>query len=627
MNFRHLSGSSATPKTLKFGFDQKSFVKIINKTAVSQSLTNATEQTLMRGHSAAITCTATNKNLMLTGETGYDSDVLLWDTETNQILQRFSEHDGGIIAVDFSDDDLFWCSYGADGWLHIVEIASGDIVCRQAPTASNELLKLSILKFGGRISDPRGFKLALYQLIGISESGLLVKIVFNPKTALIETTVINSANIKKSVMDCEFLQTDRNLAVAVTLSGDVFMIDLTTQALICQMQLPGQISVLNCVSVLKPNQALLQQRQAQQKKNIYQTYGRMEQLDEFVAIGGQNAVCILRGQQNNWQVVKRLNLAENVIGIDSDEAGRIIFECSSGKIQLLVPPDYIQAELCSHHTKRITSMQFIGDKLVCAASEDNTLRILDLCDYNPGLVINTGFTAKTPTYPTAVCLNEVQLVTGFSNGDLKIYDVENGDLLTQIQAADRGVIASISCMRNLILLGSQTGDVRVWDLRGQKIVDQQRPHTQPVCQVQLMKDLKENPLVISSSEDRYLCATVAGVRILDFQLGGPLRAFVQINGLFFCIGGRAVDIVDLKEHKLVDHLEFQQRLMSLCARSDSELVVGCDDGSVLRIGVNANKLSLIEAKVKVHGGSVDKISSFNGVVVSADSVGELVVWD
>ena len=104
---------------------------MLGKTIIVQSIENPSEQQILRGHSNRITCTAVQQNLLLSGESGHDSDVILWDLSQMKMLQRFSEHDDGINSVSFSPDGLFWCSVGTTGLICISELKTGDIVFKQ----------------------------------------------------------------------------------------------------------------------------------------------------------------------------------------------------------------------------------------------------------------------------------------------------------------------------------------------------------------------------------------------------------------------------------------------------------------------------------------------------------------
>lgn len=142
-----------------------------------------------------VACLDILDNILLTGESGYDSDTLLWDLNTGQIVQRFSEHDGGILSVSFSPDGLFYATLGSDGYAHIVEVATGDIVGRTATGYQNTALVRVV--FGPRVRDPRGFMLAQYYLLGLQSDGQLVRLVYTPKSGAIDRTPLVQVGAKR----------------------------------------------------------------------------------------------------------------------------------------------------------------------------------------------------------------------------------------------------------------------------------------------------------------------------------------------------------------------------------------------------------------------------------------------
>lgn len=187
---------------------------------------------------------------------------------------------------------------------------------------------------------------------------------------------------------------------------------------------------------------------------------------------------------------------------------------------LLTAPGYDKvAVLFEQHIQRITSAEFLEKDIVCLSCADRTIRIFDLQDFQPGLVIKCD-KRQSQAYPTAICINEIQLVAGFSNGDLVIYDVENGDELLKIAQADRVSVTSVSAMKTQICVGGLEGDVRVWDLRTQHIVTQLKPHQGRVTKVQFVKDQDGRLVCFSAGDDRYFVATCNGAHVFDCQLSG-----------------------------------------------------------------------------------------------------------
>lgn len=60
------------------------------------------------------------------GQTGEHSDVVVWDTQSLQLLFRFQEHDYGIAELEFSDDERLLISAGLplDNRMYIWDLAT-----------------------------------------------------------------------------------------------------------------------------------------------------------------------------------------------------------------------------------------------------------------------------------------------------------------------------------------------------------------------------------------------------------------------------------------------------------------------------------------------------------------------
>ena len=110
--------------------------------------------------------------------------------------------------------------------------------------------------------------------------------------------------------------------------------------------------------------------------------------------------------------------------------------------------------------------------------------------------------------------------------------------------------------------------MKLWDLRLKRILEQHKPHNSKVTQVELQKDLQQNPLLLSASEDKNLVATVKQIRLLDFQFNAGIKQFVQVDKLFYVVNGSAIDVVDFKEHVIKNHKEFEVKLMSICQNGE-----------------------------------------------------------
>ena len=69
----------------------------------------------LRGHDDDITCLALSPSgrFVASGQKGENSDAIVFDFESKQLLYRMSEHDFGVACLAFSDDELLLCTVGS----------------------------------------------------------------------------------------------------------------------------------------------------------------------------------------------------------------------------------------------------------------------------------------------------------------------------------------------------------------------------------------------------------------------------------------------------------------------------------------------------------------------------------
>ena len=275
---------------------------------------------ILRGHNQPVTHLSVHGDMLLSCESGHDSDVVLWDLKTQQVIQRFSEHDGGVVVADFSLDGQFYVTCGATGKIYIVETATGDIV------TMGDVNPLQKLYFGGRVLDPRGRRLALWHLVGITDEGSILHLIFEPRAARLHQTTLSTSGQKKQVVDVCFAKNDAQLVIAACASGEMLVCDLATEEVITHIQLPGSLGQAFSVSCLT-------QARSAAPRSIYATYERAESLDEVVAVGGSEFVAVLRGQGQAWDVTCIQRLEGAVVCVDGLD-GQLL-ACTRGGRSLL----------------------------------------------------------------------------------------------------------------------------------------------------------------------------------------------------------------------------------------------------------------------------------------------------
>lgn len=618
---RILGYSANTPNTLLMHPNCEKAVYTAGRTVVISSLTDPEDQTVLRGHAAAVSYMSigpTGKYL-ITGEAGTDSDVCIWDLASEQLVTRFSEHDLGVSSCSFSKDGLFYCSHGAvDTFVYICETSSGDIVCKRR---IDDQTYRKVL-FGSRIRDERGHNLAKYNLMAVSESGNVVSFVFNPRDNTLAPTTLATGPLRRIVKDCAYCSRDRALLVASTNSSDVLVIDAVRNTFLTSVTLPNTMGPLDCIAVFPSPELDTAQLP------VYTTYERIAAFDERIAVGGAGSVAILRGQGATWEVEAIIGLGKNIDGTDqkvvnisADEQGRVLTGLSSGAIVLLTPDKqtgkFTVVPISENHTVPCTGMAFVGSSegtILATASRDHTVRIWDLVDYFPGITIGTQHQV-----PSALCINDIQIIVGFESGDMNVYDIENGDLLMTLAGADRTFVSALAASSTNILVGGKGGDVRIWDLRARRLLSTCREHTLTVSGVSLSGDGS----VISSSEDRFLIATKNGSRVADVYCEGPLRGLSMIGDLSVVACGRSVALVNLPQRKVLQTLQLETKAMSVCSNA-ANIFCGGEDGSVFVLDHQLKMLYALPAHAK--NSSVTIVACTNSWLCTSDQDGITMLW-
>lgn len=179
---------------------------------------------------------------------------------------------------------------------------------------------------------------------------------------------------------------------------------------------------------------------------------------------------------------------------------------------------------------------------------------------------------------------------------------------------------SIQAFQNLILIGGQEGDVRLWDTRTQRIVEQARCHQLAVNKV-LLQFQNKNPLSVSVGEDRYIQLNAANKRQSDVMLEGPVRDVCAFGTNFFVAAGFAVVLVDLGNGRVMQKTELGVRVNCI-AYDAGHVYCGLDTGE---IAVLSEQLQVIE-RFDAHSGSVLCIKAREGQFATSDATGELMFW-
>jgi len=157
--------------------------------------------------------------------------------------------------------------------------------------------------------------------------------------------------------------------------------------------------------------------------------------------------------------------------------------------------------LCENHTEPVVDTYFmpgISDKF-STCSEDGTIRLWDSNDYS--VFARCTAQASNLIFPNCSTFNDEVIFSGWSDGKIRSFKVENSQPLWSIdQAHNNGVTAICMSMNNkFFITGGMQGEVRVWEIRSKELISHLKEHTGKVTSVHVLPD---DIHTVSSARDR-----------------------------------------------------------------------------------------------------------------------------
>ena len=152
--------------------------------------------------------------------------------------------------------------------------------------------------------------------------------------------------------------------------------------------------------------------------------------------------------------------------------------------------------LSENHVHPVTSCWFIpgtSDKFITTC-EDGTIRVWDSNNYavTSRCIAAMGKEAAGAAGNFAHCaiFTDEIIISGWSDGRIRAYRVDNSQLLWQIENAHQGGVTAICLASNtkFVVSGGMQGEVRVWEIRSRELISHLKEHSQRVTKIQLFPD-------------------------------------------------------------------------------------------------------------------------------------------
>ena len=162
MEVEHIVGQSDARLTTKVIPNSGGrYVTATGGCVVMNTINDPHEQSFLRTTSEPVSCLRVSRSgkYVVVGKAGSNPDVSLFDAATLELVQRFAEHDGGVVyGADISVDDTIVCSFGGgDNRLCFFDASNGGLVTHfpMGGLVPTELVHTAHLSMGGRVQDSK----------------------------------------------------------------------------------------------------------------------------------------------------------------------------------------------------------------------------------------------------------------------------------------------------------------------------------------------------------------------------------------------------------------------------------------------------------------------------------------
>lgn len=129
-------------------------------------------------------------------------------------------------------------------------------------------------------------------------------------------------------------------------------------------------------------------------------------------------------------------------------------------------------------------MSNVSDKFI-TCSIDGTLRLWDANDYTvKARCVNLVGNIEN-VYPLCSLFTDEIILSGWSDGKIRAFRVDNNQQLWQIDNAHKNGVTAIALSHNnkFIVSGGNEGEIRVWEIRSRELISHLKEHTSKVTKV------------------------------------------------------------------------------------------------------------------------------------------------
>eukprot|EP00981_Chlorochromonas_danica_P015335 scaffold11736_cov159-Ochromonas_danica.AAC.1 len=487
LEFEHFMGTNPIPQGALFHPDGQKYVFTSGACVIIGDLLDPHQQEFLRYHSDRVTCLAlsTSGRYLASGQVGEAADVYLYDSVAKQVLYRFEEHDHGLEAVAFSEDEKMLASLGVpeDNNLILWDMSNGCIIA-----STNKLpAQTKCVSFMGFVKDIKRRDTNHYQLCSAGADGLVLWDLDPYSGDLIPQKVMGDARATISRHITAIRATaDYEHIYAATSSGDY---------IVCNVKSLRIIASINAT-----------------KMSLYSLV--MHQGKLFIGCGDKSIkIYSLQGD-----FIQQIAMDGAVLGLclspDKLELLAITSFGSICRVNLATSQSLILSEAHTNHVLKVAFDLGSDSDRIATISLDHSIKVGDFVQYHKPLIVTVWDLSDYAVISTAYARRESEpgaqpwslafnnlLFSGWSDGKILAHSAETGESLWMLDNAHQGGVSALvlSHNRRFLLSGAPSGDLRLWELRTRELISHLKEHKQRVHALKLRQD---DTIAISGSRDR-----------------------------------------------------------------------------------------------------------------------------
>eukprot|EP01038_Epipyxis_sp_PR26KG_P004495 gene4495-6351_t len=477
VEFEHFIGlNSFYNGTIFHPNNQKYIYSSGGNVIIGDLLDNHSQNFLKHGHNDYITSLVLSRSgkYIGSGQKGDQSNVIIWDYDSQSIIYCFEEHDHMIQSLAFSDDEKIFASLGneMDDKLIIWDLSNGYIIA----SASKLPIGTKTIQFGGFIKDIKRRNTENYLLCSAGQDGLVVWDLNPYNGDLLPMKILGEtrASITRQLTSVCFSD-DFEFIYCATTSGDFVIASMKAKKMVGNIQATKMS--LNCI--------------------LYHPRG--------IVIGcGDRSVKLYSVQGD---LLGQVQLDGAVIGLSfSPDRVEVLATTSFGTIYRLNLNTFQFIIISESHTQSVIKMAFDqggnSNERFATSATDGTIKVWDLAEY---MVISTAFPRKDQArgvLATSLAFSDI-IISGWTDGKVLAFSAETGENLWVLDNAHQGGVSALTLSNNrrFILTGGPQGEVRLWELRSRDLISHLKEHKQIVNAIAVFDD---DTKAVSASRDRCL---------------------------------------------------------------------------------------------------------------------------